>query len=40
MSTIVTEDENCRLKKEKKNILKGQERAAFLRKWFTENKDF
>ncbi len=40
MSTIVTEDENCRLKKEKKNVLKGQERAAFLSKWFTENTDF
>jgi hypothetical protein len=36
----VAEDENCRLKKEKKNILKGQEHAAFLGKWFTENKDF
>jgi hypothetical protein len=28
------------LKKEKKNIMKGEERAAFLGKWFTENKDF
>jgi hypothetical protein len=40
MSTTVAEDENCRLKKEKKNILKGQERAAFLGNLFTENKDY
>ncbi len=32
LSTIVAEDENRRLKKEKKNILKGQECAAFLGK--------
>jgi hypothetical protein len=30
LSTTVAEDENCHLKKEKKNILKDQERAAFL----------
>jgi hypothetical protein len=40
LSTTVAEDENFRLKKEKKNILKGQELAAFLGKWFMENKDF
>jgi hypothetical protein len=40
LSTTVADDENCRLKKEKKNIMKGEECAAFLGKWFTENKDF
>jgi hypothetical protein len=40
LSTTVADDENCRLKKEKKIIMKGEERAAFLGKWFTENNIF
>ncbi len=40
LSTTVADNENCHLKKEKKNIMKCEERAAFLGKWFTENKDF
>ncbi len=37
LSTTVPDDENRRLKKEKKNIMTDEERMAFLGKWFTEN---
>ncbi len=38
LSTSVADNENRRLKKERKNIMKRDKRAAG--KWFTENKDF